>query len=477
MGHRPVPASTRVAAPPGRLDRSPWRSTHTTIALALGFGWMLDAFEVSIINTLVGPIQATFGLSDRQVLWAYVAWFVGIAIGALGFGYLADRIGRRRLFVATLLLYSVAAIATSRSWNYESFVVFRFITALGVGGEYSAVASAISEFVPGRHRGRTNALVMNFWALGGILAGLVTIIVLGTLGGESWRYAMLFGAVSAVYALFARRHIPESPRWLASQGKLREADAVITEITGLEGEDVSAELERPRASFREQLGELRRDYRGRLAFGMALDFSEAFGYYGLYTAVAVFVLTDGVVEISAGAVGWFYVIGNVGALAGGFAVAIALDRIGRKPSVPIAYTGAALSMFLIPAAAGTGSAALTLGAFVIGAFWATCGWVSAYPTFSEIFPTHLRATGIGASVGFGRIGAIVGQIVLAETAVVFGLWSVFTLLAAAWMIGAIAGVIWWIHGIEGRGMSLEQLGRPRGATGGAIPQSPVPQSP
>ena len=471
MGHRVVSAEAVEDGLHGRLDRSPWRPMHTTIALALGFGWMLDAFEVSIINTLVGPIQATFGLSDRQVLWAFVAWFAGIAIGALGFGYLADRIGRRRLFVATLILYSIAAIATSRSWNYESFVIFRFITALGVGGEYSAVASAISEFVPGRHRGRTNALVMNFWALGGILAGLVTIVVLGTLGGESWRYAMLFGAVSAVYALFARRHIPESPRWLAAQGRLEEADAVITEITGLQG-DVSAELGRPRGSFREQLRELRQKYPGRLAFGMALDFSEAFGYYGLYTAIAVFVLTDGVVEISAGAVGWFYVIGNVGALAGGFAVAIALDRIGRKPSVPIAYTGAALSMFLVPAAAGTGSPALTLGAFVIAAFWATCGWVSAYPTFSEIFPTHLRATGIGASVGVGRIGAIICQIVLAESAGAFGLWSVFTLLAAAWMIGAIAGVAWWIYGIEARGRSLEELGRPRAARNAPIPQSP-----
>lgn len=125
-----------------RLDRSVWRPIHTRVAVALGIGWMLDAFEVQIIGSVIPGIQQEFGLDSQHAVWINVIWFAGIAAGALGFGYLADRLGRKRLFVATLLLYSVAAVATAAAPNYEIFILFRFITALGVGGEYSAVTSA-----------------------------------------------------------------------------------------------------------------------------------------------------------------------------------------------------------------------------------------------------------------------------------------------------------------------------------------------
>src|SRR5262249_31667056 len=143
-------------------------------------------------------------------------------------------VGRRRLFVATLLLYSLAALATAASPSYGFFMAFRFLTGLGVGGEYSAVASAIAEFMPARARGRTNAVVMNFWSVGGIVAGLVPILfVSALLGTHGWRFALLFGALSAAYALYARRLVPESPRWLASQGRLAEANAVIERVSGI----------------------------------------------------------------------------------------------------------------------------------------------------------------------------------------------------------------------------------------------------
>ena len=379
-------------------------------------------------------------------------------LGALGFGWLADRIGRRRLFVATLVLYSVAAVCTAAAPNFAVFMIFRFITALGVGGEYSAVSSAIAEFVPARTRGRTNALVMNFWALGGILASLVSIFFISTLlGPEGWRYALLFGGVSAGYALWARRFIPESPRWLASQGRDEEANAVITEITGQHAERAVFTGANARPSFGAGLAELWRHHRGRLLFGMALDFSEAAGYYGLFTFLAVFVLVPDVVDVGASSVPYFFLIANVGALAGGLLVAYLLERVGRKPTVTCSYLAAAASVLVLATAATTGSAALTLAAFTLAVFCATCGWVSAYPTFAELFPTHLRATGIGASVAFGRTGAILGQIVLAELALSFGLWSAFSLLAGFWLIGAVAGAIWWVRGVEARGLSLEQL--------------------
>ncbi|UJL32161.1 MFS transporter (plasmid) [Mycolicibacterium vanbaalenii] len=441
-----------------RLDESNWRPMHTRIAAALGIGWMLDAFEVQIIGSVIPGIQAEFNLDGWQAVLINIVWFVGIAFGALGFGYLADRVGRRRLFVATLILYSLAAIATATAPSYEIFVLFRFITALGVGGEYSAVTSAIAEFTPARTRGRSNGVVMSFWAVGGILASLVSILVISTFG-LSWRYTMLFGVISAGYGVIARRLIPESPRWLAAQGRLDEADRVVTAITGIKSADGYILAGPPRGT-RSALGELWANHRPKLFFGMALDFSEAAGYYGLFTAMSIYVFSSatGAVPISDSALPYYFLTANIGAFFGGLLVSWALDAAGRRPTVTISYTAAAASMLGCAAAAATGSKTLVLVAFTVAAFFATCAWVSAYPTFSEIFPTALRATGIGASVGVGRMGAVVGQILLAEVAEFFNLTTVFVVLGLFWLIGAAAGALWWLKGVEARGVSVDALG-------------------
>ena len=430
---------------------------HTRIALALGLGWMLDAFEVQIIGSVIPGIQTEFGLDSGQAVVINIVWFVGIALGAIGFGYLADRFGRRRLFIATLILYSVAAVATAAAPSYELFILFRFITALGVGGEYSAVTSAIAEFMPARNRGVSNGLVMTFWALGGILASLVSIVVITTLG-LGWRYTLLFGVISAGYGMLARRLIPESPRWLASRNRLGEADEVVLSITGITSERGYVLPDRT-DSGRSRLAELWAEHRGRLFFGMALDFSEAAGYYGLFTAMSIFVFSSatGAVPVSDAALPVYFLIANVGALFGGIVVSFGLDRLGRKPTVTFSYLAAAVSMLVVAAAASTGSAGLVLAAFTIAAFFATCAWVSAYPTFSELFPTHLRATGIGASVAVGRGGAVIGQVLLATAATAFNLTSMFVLLGAFWLIGSLAGAVWWRYGVEARGQNLEEL--------------------
>jgi MFS family permease len=190
---------------------------------------------------------------------------------------------------------------------------------------------------------------------------------------------------------------------------------------------------------------------------MALDFSEAAGYYGLFSFLPVFVLTSGVVSVGAGTVPYYYVIANFGALGGGLLVSSLLDRAGRKPTVFLSYLAASASSLLVAAAATTGSPALTLAAFTVAVFFATAAWVSAYPTFTELFPTHLRATGVGASVAVGRVGAILGAVVLAQAASSFGLWSAFATLAGLWALGAVAAGIWWLRGIEARGMTLEAI--------------------
>jgi MFS family permease len=311
--------------------------------------------------------------------------------------------------------------------------------------------------MPARNRGTSNGLVMSFWAVGGILASLTSILVITTLG-LGWRYTLLFGVVSAGYGLLARRLIPESPRWLAARGQLAEADAVVQSITGMSSEHGYA-LPKSAGSGRGRLAELWADHRGRLFFGMALDFSEAAGYYGLFTAMSIFVFSSatGAVPVSDTVLPVYFLVANVGALLGGIVVSFGLDRLGRGPTVTVSYLLAALSMIGVAAVTATGSAGAVLAAFTVAAFFATCAWVSAYPTFSELFPTHLRASGIGASVAVGRVGAVVGQVLLAATATALNLTSMFVLLGAFWLIGAGAGGIWWRYGVEARGRSLEDL--------------------
>src|SRR6478672_714433 len=183
-----------------RLDRSAWHPMHSRILLALGIGWALDSFEVQIIGSVLTPLAKDFGvlgadgaISPGAVSLIWVVWFAGLMTGATAFGWLADRFGRKRLFVATLVMYSIATVVSAFSPTFLTFLIFRFITAMGVGGEYSAVTSAIAEFMPTRRRGAATAATMNFWSVGGILAGLIGIFFLNSfvagrlaLGGFSW---------------------------------------------------------------------------------------------------------------------------------------------------------------------------------------------------------------------------------------------------------------------------------------------------
>lgn len=445
-----------------RLDLAHWNRVHTAITAALGIGWLLDAFEVTIVNNFISVFKNLWHLSNLQASWVLSIWFVGIMIGAYLFGYLADRFGRKRLFLATLLLYGSFTFLTAFAWNYPSLMVLRLITAIGVGAEYAAINAAISEFIPARHRGKANATVMNFWSLGAILAALVSLFVLNRLPPDlGWRMAFGFGALVAVFAALARRYIPESPRWLIAHGDVQAASAVVADVENarLSGSastvPVASPHGSPHASFWRQTRELVKRHPGRLALGAILDFSEAAGYYGLFAFLVLFILPA--VDIAADFTPWFYLIGNIGALAGGIAVALLLDRSGRKLTVPVFYLLAAGGVLVLAAATASRDWRWVLAAFTVANLFATGSWVSAYPTFSEIFPTHLRSTGIGLSVAFGRIGAFGAPLALTAVAEAYGMIPALWMLAGFWLLGAVVMVPWYFFGVEGKGMSLEQM--------------------
>ncbi|NUS53660.1 MAG: MFS transporter, partial [Streptomycetaceae bacterium] len=226
-------ATARVADLSARLDRLPWNRVHTTIVIALGAGWLFDSLEVQLFGNAVGPLGAPFRATVFEQDAILAVWLVGILLGALLGGRLADRFGRRRLFVLTLLWYAGFTMLTAASPTLGFVYVLRFLAALGVGAEYAIVNAAIAELIPARVRGRVGAVVMNFWPAGAVVAGLLAYLVLNVLAvadTASWRYLFLGGGLIALVVLYFRRRIPESPRWLASQGRREEAEAIVTAL-------------------------------------------------------------------------------------------------------------------------------------------------------------------------------------------------------------------------------------------------------
>ncbi|MHB8599147.1 MAG: MFS transporter [Ktedonobacteraceae bacterium] len=446
-----------------RLDLLHWSRFHTTTTAVLGIGWLLDAFEVNIVGSVLGVIQSVFHLNANQAAWVVSIWLLGIMFGAFIFGYLADRFGRKRLFIATLVMYSICTLLTALSPTYLFLMVFRFLTAIGVGAEYAAINSAISEFMPPRNRGKVNALVMNFWPVGAMLAALVNLFFINLFAPDvGWRIGFAVGAIAALFIVWMRRSLPESPRWLLAKGRQHEAEAVVEQIEALAGQTkpggtsaIAVDSTPPRPFFG-QIAELITHYPGRIALGCILDLSEAFGYYGMFAFLALVVLPA--VNIPDTQIPWFYFLGNVGALLGGLSMVMVIDRLGRKITVPSFYILAAITAVLLAPATATHSGLIVLLAFMLANFFATGAWTSAYPTFSEFFPTHLRSTGVGLSVAVGRIGAALSAPLLVWISQgSTGITGALVTLAILWLVGAAAMIPWYFRGIEGANTTLENM--------------------
>ncbi|HLX39460.1 MAG TPA: MFS transporter [Ktedonobacteraceae bacterium] len=446
-----------------RLDLLHWSRFHTMATAVLGIGWLLDAFEVNIVGSVLGVIQSVFHLDANQAAWVVSIWLIGIMFGAFIFGYLADRFGRKRLFLVTLIMYSICTLLTALSPTYLFLMIFRFLTAIGVGAEYAAINSAISEFIPPKNRGKVNALVMNFWPVGAMLAALVNLFFINLFAANfGWRIGFAVGAIAALFIAWMRRSLPESPRWLLAKGRQREAESVVKQVEALAGQtntsDVSSIVvdSTPPQPFFRQIAELITRYPGRITLGCILDLSEAFGYYGMFAFLALVVLPA--VNIPATQIPWFYFLGNVGALAGGLSMVMVIDRLGRKITVPSFYVLAALTAVLLAPATASHSGLIVLLAFMLANFFATGAWTSAYPTFSEIFPTHLRSTGIGLSVAVGRIGAALSAPLLVWIAQgSTGIPGALVTLAILWLVGAAAMIPWYFRGVEGANTPLENM--------------------
>ncbi len=461
---------------PARLDRLPWSSWHLKIIVALGTSWMLDGLQVTLAGSLAGILEdkKALGLTDPQVAAGATTYLAGAVTGAILFGYLTDRLGRRKLFLVTLATYSLATAATALSWNFTSFALFRFVTGLGIGGEYAAINSAVDELIPGKVRGTVDLLVnATFW-LGAILGSVASMVLLkGNLMAPNlgWRVAFGVGAALGLGVLVLRLGVPESPRWLMLRGKEKDADRIVCDIekkvSEKSGDLPNPEGEKLKLKVRDHtpLGEIFKSMfkdnpkRSLLAFilmvGQSFFFNAVFFTYGLVAAKFFHIkVQDLPMQLLPFAVASFFGPVLLGRL---------FDKIGRKPMITATYGIAGILLVLTALPFGHGTlTAKTLGiCFTVIFFIASSAASAAYLTVSEIFPLEIRALAIAVFYAIGTLIGGVGAPYLFGVLIASGSkWNV----AIGYLVGAVlmllgAGAEWMV-GVEAAGKSLESVSQP-----------------
>ena len=407
---------------PARLDRLPWSSWHTRIITALGTSWLLDGLEVTLVGSLSGILESSSGLhlTDPQVTAAATTYLAGAVLGALLFGYLTDRLGRRKLFLVTLATYSLATVASAFSWNLLSFSIFRLFTGIGIGGEYAAINSAVDELIPGKLRGTVDLIVNGTFWLGATIGSLAAMWLLsGHLSpATGWRYAFGIGGSLGLIVLTLRLFVPESPRWLMLRGKEEQASEIVSDIENHASKGVPSRLPSPegdklkitvrdhtpfRKIFRNMAGEnLQRSILGLvLMASQAFFFNAVFFTYGLVVK-KFFHVSDRELPIH-------LLPFAIASFLGPLTLGKLYDTIGRKPMITATYAGAGLLLLgtVFPFAHGT-LAARGLGiCFTVVFFVASSAASAAYLTVSEIFPLEIRAFAIAI---FYALGTLLGGV-------------------------------------------------------------------
>jgi MFS family permease len=459
---------------PARLDALPWGRFHTLVVAALGITWILDGLEVTLAGSVAGALKASpvLQFSNVEVGLAASAYLAGAVGGALFFGWLTDRLGRKKLFFITLVVYLCATAATAFSWNLWSFALFRFLTGAGIGGEYAAINSTIQELIPARVRGWTDLVINGSFWIGAALGALGAIVLLdpAVIDPEyGWRAAFLIGALLAFVIFFMRLWLPESPRWLMTHGRADEAERVVADIERrvLNRPQAVAVLPRVRLRARSHtpLSEvaitLLQRHRQRTLVGLALMGAQAFFYNAIFFTYAL-VLTD-FYGIPASQVGWYILPFAAGNFLGPLILGRLFDVVGRRPMIALTYilSGVLLTIAGWLFAQGTLTAGQQTFAWSVIFFFASAAASSAYLTVSETFPLEIRALAIAFfyAVGTG-VGGIAGPWLFGALIDTGSRLSVFGgyLFGAALMIGA--GIVAAYFCVPAERKPLEEVARP-----------------
>ncbi len=467
---------------PGRLDRLPWSKFHWMVIIGLGTVWILDGLEVTIVGS-VGDRLTEHGsgisLDASQIGTAAAFYVAGACVGALFFGQLTDRFGRKKLFILTLGVYIAATVATAFSFSPLYFFVARFFTGAGIGGEYAAINSAIDELIPARVRGRVDLMINGSYWLGAAGGALAAVFFLDTAlfaADFGWRLSFGIGAALGVGILIVRRHVPESPRWLFIHGRDEEAEEIVEGIekqvedeTGEELEEVDETLtvhQRRRIPFTEIAHTAFTKYPKRTALGLALFVGQAF----LYNAVTfdLGTLLGEFFDIGSGTIPLYIALFGISNFLGPLTLGRLFDTVGRKPMVAGTYLVAAvLTAALGVLCLGSTPGVWTFMAFVLAIFFvASAGASSAYLTVSEIFPMETRALSIAFfyAVGTGA-GGIVGPLLFGHLINTGDLSQVAIGFFVGAVVMAIGGFAELAFGVKAEQMQLEDVAEPLTAEG------------
>jgi MFS family permease len=461
---------------PSRLDGLLWSGFHTRVVLALGITWILDGLEVTLAGALSGALKQSpaLHLSNFDLGLANSAYLAGAVLGALGFGWLTDRAGRKKLFFITLSVYLAATAATALSWSVLSYALFRFLTGAGIGGEYTAINSTIQELVPARYRGWTDLVINGSFWIGAALGAVSAIWLLDpAIAGPDvgWRLAYLGGACLGLIVLVMRIWIPESPRWLMIHGQPERAEAIAADIERSArrdrrdvGQDVFPKIRlrmRSHTPLREVMRTVFSTYRERAVVGLVLMGAQAFFYNAIFFTFAL-VLTD-FYGIATDQVGWYILPFAAGNFLGPLLLGRLFDTLGRRTMITFTYgvSGVLLALSGYLFSIGVLSAQGQTIAWMVIFFFASPAASAAYLTVGETFPLEVRAlaialfyaigTGIGGVAGPALFGALIDT--GSRTSVFYGyLFGALLMVAAA----AVA----WRYCIATERRALESVAQP-----------------
>jgi MFS family permease len=469
----PITSGIIETSIPARLDRLPWGAFHSLVVVALGITWVLDGLEVTLAGAVAPALKESSVLhfTNAEVGIASSGYLAGAVLGALWFGWLTDRLGRKKLFFITLAVYLVATAATAFSWNLWSFVLFRFLTGAGIGGEYTAVNSTIQELIPARYRGWTDLLINGSFWIGAAVGAAGSIVLLdpALLPPEyGWRLAFFIGATLGLVIFLMRFWLPESPRWLMTHGY---ADAAERVVAGIESRVHANDLPRGLPVIRLRvrrftpisavLHTLFQVHRRRTFVGLALMGAQAFFYNAIFFTYAL-VLSD-FYGIEADRVGWYLLPFAAGNFLGPMLLGRLFDTIGRRPMIVFTYaiSGVLLAVAGYLFAVGVLSARGQTIAWTVIFFFASAAAGSAYLTVSETFPLEIRALAIAFFYAIGTaIGGIVGPSVFGILIDSGSRWALFGgyLLGSVLMILAALVAARWAVAAERQ--PLESVARP-----------------
>ncbi|WP_442545134.1 MFS transporter [Arthrobacter sp. KN11-1C] len=461
---------------PGRMDRLPWSRWHWMIVIGLGTVWILDGLEVTIVGAIGDSLtqpNGGLGMSTADIGVAAAVYVAGACVGALVFGHLTDRFGRKKLFLLTLGLYLLATVATAFSLNPMWFFICRFFTGAGIGGEYAAINSAIDELIPAARRGVVDLAINGSFWLGTAFGASLSVLLLNPsifAPGIGWRLAFGLGAFLGLLILLVRRNVPESPRWMFIHGRDKEADrlvrAIEDDVEEATGEKLSEVHETLKVRQRKSIGfgviikTAVQRYPKRVVLGLSLFIGQAFLYNAVFFTYAL-VLTK-LLNVPSDVAPWTLVPIAVGNFLGPLVLGRFFDSVGRRTMISGTYIASGVLL------AGT---AFIFSGGALDAFWLTACWMvifffasagasSAYLTVSEIFPMETRAMAIAFfyAVGTG-LGGMIGPILFGRF-VEQGIGAV----AFGYLIGAVlmvaAGVVEIVFGVEAAGRSLEDIAAP-----------------